>query len=68
MKRTAAPRGLLEFPASGQKQDICPSAAEQHTVHAPALFLSATSINLATAAPQILFSLAGQTSGLDLLG
>lgn len=43
MKRTAAPGGLLEFPASGRKEDI----SAQHTAHAHALFLSVASINLA---------------------
>lgn len=49
VKRTAAPRGLLEFPASGRMRDIWPSAAAaaQHTVHACALFLSGASITLA---------------------
>ena len=31
MKRTASPRGLLEFLASGRMRDICPSVTPQHT-------------------------------------
>ena len=62
MKRTASPRGLLEFLASGRMRDICPSVTPQHTntnthSHSPSLSVSVTQTYTSTQPHTLRFDL-----------